>query len=123
MPYPDADVASLDDDTVNTLHRLGGDKLVRQLVELFERLAPARLSSIRDAVRQADARTVQFEAHALKSNSGNVGATRMAALCQRLELLATSGDLSGAIELTLSLDDEFDKVAPRLRDQVEGRAA
>ena len=120
---PDADVASLDDSAVDNLHRLGGDKLVRQMVELFESLVPSRLSTIRAALERADAESVQLEAHALKSSAGNVGATRMRELCQRLESLATSGDLSVASDLAHALEEEFNQIAPRLRSRVEGQAA
>ena len=51
---------------------------------------------MRDALAAGDAATVGHVAHALISNCGMLGASRMAAACARMEEAASRGDLASA---------------------------
>lgn len=46
-------------------------------------------------------------AHSLKGSSGNMGATRLAELCQQLEERAQCNELTGVDELLRKIDVEF----------------
>jgi HPt (histidine-containing phosphotransfer) domain-containing protein len=56
-------------------------------------------------------------AHALKSGSGNVGATVLAGLCEEVESAADSGDLDAVASLLLRLQDEHRRVLRALDEQ------
>lgn len=119
LPVPD-EYPCLREEVVAKLWRLGGEKLVGQLIELFEAGAPGRIAAILSAVAAGDGPTVEREAHALKSSAGNLGAMRMWALCQQLESRASVGELSRTAALAHQLESEFGRVSPRLRGCLKG---
>ncbi len=74
----------------------GNPEFIRQLVELFHTGTPGKLDRVRAALAAGDAATVGQVAHALTSNCGMLGASRMAAACARMEESASRGDLASA---------------------------
>jgi HPt (histidine-containing phosphotransfer) domain-containing protein len=74
----------------------GNPEFIRQLVELFQTGTPRKLDRVRDALAAGDAAAVAQVAHALTSNCGMLGASRMAAACARMEEAASRGDLASA---------------------------
>ena len=90
----------LDPATVADLRRaqdaFGNPDFIRQLVALFQSGTPGKLDKVRDALAAGDAATVERIAHALTSNCGMLGASRMAAAAARMERAASKGDLASA---------------------------
>lgn len=74
----------------------GNPEFISQLVELFQSGTPGKLDRVRDALAAGDGATVGHVAHALTSNCGMLGASRMAAACARMEEAASRGDLASA---------------------------
>jgi CheY-like chemotaxis protein len=68
----------------------------RAIVNIFLGDAPRHVAEIRRALEERNSAAVAEEAHALKSGSGNVGATRLYKLCVDLESIARRGDLDAA---------------------------
>lgn len=64
---------------------------VRRFVELYMGELRARVAAIRTAVDAGDTQEIERGAHALKSPSAAVGASRLARLCEELEDLARGG--------------------------------
>jgi HPt (histidine-containing phosphotransfer) domain-containing protein len=62
---------------------------------------------------------VKRVAHTLKDSSGNMGATRMAAICSELEDVGASADLAVAPALLERLDAEFERVRSALTTETE----
>ena len=89
---------SIDGATLDNLRALGStdEEFLPSLVSMFAADARERLAVLRDAVRSGDVARVVEEAHALKSSSGQIGATRVRALARRLEARAEEGTLEGA---------------------------
>jgi CheY-like chemotaxis protein len=78
---------ALDPRTIARLDRLGadaGEDLVRQLATIFEADATSHISTLRHALASEDAVVVSREAHTMSGASVNVGATRLAQLCDTL---------------------------------------
>lgn len=70
--------------------------------------------------RNAD--SVERVAHTLKGSCGNIGAIRMAKICEQLQEMGASEDLMTLPRLLDQLEAEFDRVrtvleAERLRNQ------
>ncbi|MFO2464837.1 Hpt domain-containing protein [Pseudomonas sp. 15FMM2] len=67
-----------------------------------------------EALRQArdDAKTLGCIAHSFKGSSGNLGAVRLAQLCQRLETASAEPAVTGLGELVDEIDHEFALVKP-----------
>jgi len=68
---------------------------IRQLASLFLANTPGKMDRIRQASTAGDTAAIREVAHALKSNCGMLGATRMEEACARMEEAAARADLSG----------------------------
>jgi HPt (histidine-containing phosphotransfer) domain-containing protein len=101
----------LDPAALEGLREIGGDDFVADLIETFLADAPPLLA----ALRGTDADEVRRAAHTLKSNGATFGATTFSELCRELEMLAKTGDLAGAPDLTARIEDEYALVAEELR--------
>ena len=80
------------------LRRVGGDRLIRDLIDLLFENAPRKLAAARQALAGGDADAVRRLAHALKSSAGNLGAADMQRAAADLECDADDGkDLAGPL--------------------------
>jgi signal transduction histidine kinase/DNA-binding response OmpR family regulator len=115
-PLPDA--PRLDRRVVAELRQLGGLErdLLSEVIELFLKTVPERVQSLERAVALGDAAALRFHAHALRSTSGNVGATRLSTLCTRLEMSAA--DPAARTELVRSILEEYEALQPLLRQEI-----
>jgi HPt (histidine-containing phosphotransfer) domain-containing protein len=73
----------------------GRPELIGRIVASFLQSSPMLLDNIRMAVQSGDAEAVRISAHTMKSSNAQVGATRLAEICQELESLATAKHLAG----------------------------
>jgi HPt (histidine-containing phosphotransfer) domain-containing protein len=76
------------------------------------------MAQVRAAADAGDAEALRKAAHGLKSSSANVGAERLAALCNELELLGRSGTVAGAPGLLQQAIDELARVVAALGAQI-----
>jgi len=84
-PHPRPAVIDLQAlDNIRILQRENGPALLGKVVHNYLDRAPQLLATLREAITQNDAGTVQEAAHSLKSSSATLGATTLAALCQDL---------------------------------------
>ncbi|MDQ3767667.1 MAG: response regulator, partial [Actinomycetota bacterium] len=104
----------LDNERISYLEAECGDDLMTELMESYLTRAPGNLTSIRQAVEADDADGIQRSAHHLKGSSGNIGASRIAALCADLEAMGRSGDVGGAPGLLALLEEGIEEVGPAL---------
>ena len=74
----------------------GNPEFIRQLAGLFLANTPGKMDRLREAITAGDAAAIREVAHALKSNCGMLGATRMAAACALMEDAAARADLAAA---------------------------
>ncbi|HEY8183170.1 MAG TPA: response regulator [Thermoanaerobaculia bacterium] len=77
------------------------------LIAIFLSDAPKHIQAMRDALADRDAAGVADAAHALKSGSGHVGATRVYELCHALEVIGGRGDLAEAGAIFSQLETEL----------------
>jgi HPt (histidine-containing phosphotransfer) domain-containing protein len=75
---------------------LGNPEFIGQLVALFQANTPGKMERIRQALTAGDASAVREVAHALRSNCGMLGASRMAEACALMEDAAARADLAAA---------------------------
>ncbi len=99
------------------LVRFDGDSgLLKELAEIFLHECPRMLDAIRAALRVGDSKALEHAAHALKGSVGNFAMPGPWETAQRLELLAKSGQLSGAEETFRILERQiahFNRVLAR----------
>jgi len=103
---------SIDTASLNNIRKLkgvGGDKMVRRVVDLYLSSSSMLVDDLRVGLLQGNAEAVRQGAHALKSSSQNVGACALATLSQKLEEMGRSGEL---VE-TEKYMGELDKLYPK----------
>ena len=83
----------------------GSATMLKELIDLFLEHAPERIAQINQFL--GDPQKMAFHAHALKSMSLNLGANRIAQLCQKLEEMAHSGNEDSIARLAQELDRTF----------------
>jgi two-component system, sensor histidine kinase and response regulator len=90
------------------LARFDGDsELLKELAGIFLQECPRMLDAIRAALHAADSKTLEGAAHTLKGSVGNFATPGPWETAQRLELLAKSGQLSGAQEIFHLLEQQI----------------
>jgi HPt (histidine-containing phosphotransfer) domain-containing protein len=100
------------------LQNEGEPDILEELIELFLADVPSQLVTLREALEVGHAYSVERIAHTLKGSSGNMGATRMTAICSELEEVGASSDLSRAPELLEQLKEEFGRVRVALEAKI-----
>lgn len=106
--------SDLDPGAVERLKRLGGAKLLAEMIRLFGGYGAEKLAAARDALNQGDLVGVEKAVHPLKSSAGNVGAARVQELAAQAELAAReqqSETLPGQLD---ALESAFKAVLPLL---------
>jgi HPt (histidine-containing phosphotransfer) domain-containing protein len=77
---------------LSALESLSGAELVAPIVVMFGRDGGSSLAAIRSGFQHDQRADLLSALHKLKGSAGNIGARRVAALCQELEAVAASGD-------------------------------
>jgi len=85
----------------------GKPGFTRQLAGLFLANTPGKMDRLRQAFTAGDAAAIRELAHALKSNCGMLGATRMAGACALMEDAAARADLAAAGEAFREADQQL----------------
>jgi len=106
-----ADLRELDDDE-------DGSDLLFELAEMFASDSALRIEAMKRAIAKGEPVTVKQMAHALKGSSSNMGARRMANLCERLQIASASQNLAAVPEMLDLLELEFARVRTALASQV-----
>jgi len=117
-PSANDDVESLDPKYIDQLLQLqaaSGQELVSPIIHRFLAEAPHHLQELRLALAAKDDHTLIFVAHALKGSGAQLGARRLAEICQDLEARGRRMEWPGAEEIIGHLQSEIERIAPLLR--------
>ena len=95
----------IEDKALASIRAIGGDELLRRVIDLFRDESPALLSDLRYALAERNAQAAASVAHALKSISLNLGAVALGAICSGIERDARMGRV--ADERLAQLDSEY----------------
>ncbi|MGH9341598.1 MAG: Hpt domain-containing protein [Acidobacteriota bacterium] len=79
----------IDPEALERLRRLGGDELLRKVIDAWLAYVPERVRSARNGLEGEQLRTVERAAHSIKSSAGTVGALEVHNLASRIEELAS----------------------------------
>lgn len=108
---------SLDEEALAKLLRLGGTRLVGNMVDLFLDFAPTKITEARAAEQKGDWRGVADATHPLRTSAGHVGALLMQALAVEIETLARAGEHTVIPARIAAIADAFAEIQPRLREK------
>jgi CheY-like chemotaxis protein len=104
-------------DRIRALQRPGAPNILHKVITLYLEDAPKLLAALRDAVALGDCTAMQRTAHTCKSSSANLGALRLAGLCEEMEREARAGNCEQAQVRLGTIEDEYKKVVPALQMQ------
>ena len=98
-------------DNLRMLQEEGQEDFVQSMIDLYVKTTPQLLASIHTAIALGNPTELQHAAHTLKGNSNSLGATQVADLSKRLEMIGRSGTVDGAVELNEELARAYARVA------------
>ena len=104
---------------LRALSKARGTDLVSELSRTFFSVLPERIDAIRAAAVAGDGRAFAAGAHKIKGAAACIGASRLAALCGRIESLGDSGSLEGAAVLIDRLEREAQDVREAFTQESE----
>ncbi len=90
-----AEPTALEPRVLDEIRVVGGERLLRELLEIFQERTPLRLAAAESALAEADLEAAARAFHSLCSAAGSVGASRLADQAARLERAARSGGGGG----------------------------
>ena len=79
-------------ESIRSINPDKGDALLGKVIESFRDQLPLGLSKLKELIDTTDSEGLRRQAHAMKSMSGNVGATRLSKALNEIEQAAATGD-------------------------------
>jgi HPt (histidine-containing phosphotransfer) domain-containing protein len=115
---PESDL--LDPRMLDAIRQLddGATGLLAQVVRMYFEAAPELLAKLRRGLEHGDFDLIRQAGHSLKSASANLGAVRLAELCQRVESAARSGTLGPDTPGAHEVEAEFRRVQAALEQEI-----
>lgn len=114
-------LSALDHKVLKDLQKMAGQRasqVMAELVKSYLEDAPTYLDAMTIAIRENNTEALRQATHALRSASLQLGATRLAHLCQELETLARGGTVSDATEKLSSITTEYQRVTQALNQEI-----
>jgi len=109
--------ASHELDVPSILAGLGGNRdLLREVIDVFLKDAPVRLTETRTAVDNRDAAAIASQAHALKSMVGLFTTAEAFASARELEARGKQGDFTASVEAMSALVSAVEALMEQLRE-------
>ncbi|MGB5738635.1 MAG: response regulator [Woeseia sp.] len=109
-------------DVLMSLQQPGAPNLVEKVISIYLDSSGANKERLANAISSKSPEGIREAAHALKSSSINVGATRFADICKTLEAKARAQDLSGIADYRERLEHEYERVVEALRTEIQALA-
>ena len=104
----------LDDVIINRLRDLGGDKFLKELIDLFIEHTPEKVKDAIAGGEEGDWKRVERAVHSIKSSAGNLGAVSLQDLAGKIEQLAEHEKGDTISELLNALQREYELVLHQL---------
>ena len=110
-------------DNIRQLQGPNGTNMLDRVIELYLTSSPDLMAELRSAMDGFDAERVRQAAHALKSSSANLGATRFAEYCRQLEEIARNDNLGHGNELYRKLRNLYPRIVSALQAIIQRKSA
>ena len=105
---------------IGSLDPAQGKELASKVIGVYEENSIELMQALSDALNDGDEDRVRTTAHALKSSSANVGATRLTTMCRNIEKAAGEKQLNGLLEGFSAVEREHSQVLGELRKWSQG---
>jgi HPt (histidine-containing phosphotransfer) domain-containing protein len=120
---PQHEQPAVDPEALARLERFGGQALLREMATLYLASAPERIAAVEAALAADDVVAAEYALHSLKSSSAQLGALRLARLCEAGEQITRGGRLAGVTDVVEAGRAELARVTAWLTDALERRSA
>ena len=107
--------------SLRELQEEGEPDIVAEVGDLFIKHAPNKISAIKKAASDGNAKGLEVAAHSLKSSSSYIGALKLSAFSKELEFMGRSGALEGSVEKAAMVETEFERVKAALEAEIENK--
>ncbi len=98
-------------DLKDVLDRVQDDKeLLLELLDIYIEDFVNKRKDLGEAVSASDFTKIKEVAHSMKGASGNISAKRMYDSCLKLEQLARANSTDGMVDLTKTIDGQFEEI-------------
>src|SRR2546422_10344193 len=98
------DDTCIDGEALARLRRIGKEKLLHDMIDLFLQHAPNWISTAPAGQQTGDFESLERAAHSLKSSAGNMGARAVQELARKIEHLAEEKNHAAIAPLLDELD-------------------
>jgi len=119
------DMTILDKKVLNAIRQMDStddNRLLKELFNIFQSEAANRYEQIQTGIIEKDYDTLANAAHALKSNSAELGAMQLSQLCKTLEQKSQKNNLRNIDDLFEELSNEFQKVLNAMEQELQKAA-
>ena len=99
--------------------KTGGPALAQRVIQLFLETTPGFVATLWLTTSSGNAADIGRAAHSLRGSSRELGADRVAQLCQQIEGLARAGRIVEAAASLPELEDEYEAVRRLLMEQID----
>jgi HPt (histidine-containing phosphotransfer) domain-containing protein len=106
----------IDGAALDRLRRVGQDKLVKQMIDIYLDYAPKMLRNALSGEQEGDCLAIEKAVHSLKSSAGHIGAHAVHDLARRLEPLAREKQMDSLKPLLRELEAAFELARLRLEE-------
>ena len=117
-PVPDSKLQPIDTAVLDSLREIQGEELVERVTALYAEHAPKSYERLEAAIKTGRSDEQSASAHALKSLSLNVGATRVAEICEAIEAAGNNEETTNAEKHFSPLRGELDRAISALGRKV-----
>lgn len=108
--------SQIDINAIERLKKIGGDKLMNQIIEIYLNDTPAKVDIAMQAVEANDLDKIADIVHSLKSSSGNVGAMNLSQLANKIEVDIRTGNRQNVLADVKELKKIYDSVIIELKE-------
>lgn len=98
---------------------LGDLKISREVAALFVQLAPEYLQAVYAAATAGEVVALRKSAHKLKGAAANLSLLQLYDVANKIEILASEGNIKGASELLPELTDTYNQAIRALEEGVD----
>ena len=116
---------AIDDNVLEALSALPDAEerqLLNQVIRTYINSSLDLMTRLGEAIDCSDSECIRSAAHALRSSSANVGATRLAELCASMETSTRKSDRATAVTLQRQLREEYHRVIEALKRRIDAAA-
>lgn len=112
-----SDDISWDRAAIGRLEKIGGRKLVREMLGIVLEFIPKKLEAAREGEQAGNLEAIQQAVHPIRSSAAHGGARAVYELATRIEQLAISKQAEQIPSMLRELEAAFDQVRPKLEKE------